>query len=179
TDEGSDVIQEPIGKLNNPLLARQAIEYAYHHGTVTIASAADEAAEHHNQPSALPDVIVVNSVNRYETETQAPPSYLQFNGCTNFGTKTTVAVESSSCSSNATGLGAGIAGLVYSAATNAIAEGKLKPAADCNRPDGSPCPITPNEVRQLMASGNVEGDTTAGVLTPSTGTSGADTGDGG
>src|SRR5947209_4750418 len=30
-----------------------------------------------------------------------------------------------------------------------------------------------------MASGNVEGDTTAGVLTPSSGTSGADTGDGG
>jgi hypothetical protein len=179
TDRGSAVIQEPLGTLNNSLFARQAIEYAYHHGTVTIASAADEAAEHHNQPSALPDVIVVNSVNKYETETEAPPSYLQFNGCTNFGTKTTVAVESSSCSSNATGLGAGIAGLIYSAAINAITEGKLGPASDCTRADGTACPITPNEVRQLMASGNIAGDTTAGQSAPSTGTSPADSGEGG
>ncbi len=179
TDRGSDVIQEPLGTLNNSSFARQAIEYAYHHGTVTIASAADEAAEHHNQPSALPDVIVVNSVNKYETETEAPPSYLQFNGCTNFGPKTTVAVESSSCSSNATGLGAGIAGLVYSAAINAVAQGRLKPATDCRRVDGSACPITPNEVRQLMASGNVAGDATPGQASPSTGTASADAGHGG
>jgi hypothetical protein len=179
TDKGSSVIQEPLGTLNNSYFARQAVQYAYHHGTVTIASAADEAAEHHNQPSALPDVIVVNSVNKYQTETEAPPSYLQLNGCTNFGTKITVSVESSSCSSNATGLGAGIAGLVYSAAINAIAEGRLKSAGDCTRVDGTACPITPNEVRQLMASGNISGDTTAGQAVASTGTTPGDAGDGG
>src|SRR5205807_10095001 len=102
-----------------------------------------------------------NSVNKCVTGTQTPPSYLQFNGCTNFGTKVTVSVSSSSCSSNATGLGAGIAGLIYSAALNAVAEGKLQPSSDCTRVDGSPCPITANEVRQLMASGNVAGTTTA------------------
>ena len=65
TDKGSSVIQEPLGTLNNSYFGRQAIEYAYHHGTAVIASAADEAAEHDNQPSALPDVIMVNSVNNY------------------------------------------------------------------------------------------------------------------
>ncbi|HUE25274.1 MAG TPA: hypothetical protein VMP89_00755 [Solirubrobacteraceae bacterium] len=179
TDKGSSVIQEPLGTLNNSFFGRQAIEYAYHHGTAVIASAADEAAEHNNQPSALPDTIVVNSVNKYSTETEVPPSYLQFNGCTNFGPKVTVSVSSSSCSSNATGLGAGIAGLIYSAAINAIAEGKLKPPGDCTRVDGSPCPITPNEVRQLMASGNIAGDTTPGQSTASAGTAPADAGNGG
>jgi hypothetical protein len=179
TDKGSSVIQEPLGTLNNSYFGRQAIEYAYHHGTTVIASAADEAAEHNNQPSALPDTIVVNSVNKYSTETEAPPSYLQLNGCTNFGPKITVSVSSSSCSSNATGLGAGIAGLIYSAAINAIADGRLKPASDCTRVDGTPCPITPNEVRQLMASGNIAGDVTAGQATPSTGATPADAGEGG
>jgi hypothetical protein len=179
TDKGASVIQEPLGTLNNSKFARQAIEYAYRHGTAVIASAADEAAEHNNQPSALPDTIVVNSVNKYSTETEAPPSYLQFNGCTNFGPKVTVSVSSSSCSSNATGLGAGIAGLIYSASLNAIAEGKLKPASDCTRVDGTPCPITANEVRQLMASGNVQGDVTPGASAPSSGTAPADSGNGG
>jgi hypothetical protein len=179
TDMGSSVIQEPLGTLNNSLFAREAVQYAYRHGTAVIASAADEAAEHNNQPSALPDTIVVNSVNKYSTETEAPPSYLQLNGCTNFGPKITVSVESSSCSSNATGLGAGIAGLIYSAALNAIAEGKLAPARDCTRVDGTPCPLTANEVRQLMASGNIAGDLTPGQSSPSAGDTPADAGDGG
>jgi len=178
TDSGAYVIQEALGTLNDSLFAREAIEYAYNHGTAVIASAADEAAEHHNQPGALPDTIVVNSVNRYDsTFTNIPPSYLQLNGCTNFSTKVTVSVPSSSCSSNATGNGAGIAGLIYSAALNAIAAGKLKPAGDCRRVDGSACPITANEVRQLMASGNIAGSTTPGAGA-STGTTPADEGAG-
>src|SRR5579884_286226 len=84
TDHGAYVIQEALGTLNTSYFARQAIEYAYTHGTAVIASAADEAAEHHNQPGALPDAIVVNSVVKYSSATNVPPSYLQFNGCTNF-----------------------------------------------------------------------------------------------
>jgi hypothetical protein len=178
-DMGSSVISEALGTLNNSYFARQAVEYAYHHGVVVIASAADEAAEHHNQPGALPDTVVVNSVNRYDsTFTGTPPSYLQFNGCTNFSTHVTVAVSSSSCSSNATELAAGIAGLVYSAAENAVIEHKLSPASDCRRVDGTACAVTANEVRQLMASGNIAGDPTPGQGT-STGTAPADAGTGG
>jgi hypothetical protein len=155
TDNGGYVIQEALGTLNSSLFARQAIDYAYNHGVAVIASAADEAAEHHNPPGSLPHTILVNSVNKYESLTSSPPSYLQLNGCTNFSTKITVSVPSSSCSSEATGKSAGVAGLIYSAALNAIAAGKLHPAADCRRVDGTRCPVTANEVRQLMASGDV------------------------
>jgi hypothetical protein len=178
TDNGVSVIQEALGTLNGSFFARQAIEYAYNHGTAVIASAADEAAEHHNQPGAEPDTIVVNSVAQYDsTFTAVPPSYLQLNGCTNFSTKITLSVPSSSCSSEATGKSAGVAGLIYSAALNAIAAGKLRPATDCHRVNGTPCPITANEVRQLIATGNIAGTTTAGAPTSNGGTP-ADQGNG-
>jgi hypothetical protein len=151
------VIQEALGTLNNTHLARAGIDYAYNHGVAVIASAADEAAQHHNYVSSLPHTIVVNSVNKYPDQNgvpeETPKSYLTFNGCTNFSSKVTVAIPSSSCSSNATGVGAGIAGLIYSAALDARDQHKLGPRPGCTRTDGTPCPISANEVRQLMASG--------------------------
>src|SRR5581483_4250480 len=155
TDMNADVIQEALGTYNAPYFARQAIEYAYNHGTTVIASAADEAAEHHNQPGALPDTIVVNSVNQPNSisgvgVTNVPPSYLQLNGCTNFGSRVDVSVSGSSCSSEATGKSSGVTGLMYSAAENALAAGKISPSSHCTRVDGTPCIITPNEVRQLL-----------------------------
>ncbi len=153
TDNGTSIVQEALGTLNAPKFARQAIDYAYNHGVTVIASAADEAAEHHNQPGALPHTIVVNSVRNYDsTFTSIPKSYLQFNGCTNFSTRVTLAVPSTSCSSEATGRSSGIAGLIYSAAMNAHLT-----SSDCTRVDGSPCAITPTEVRELMASGHIGG----------------------
>ena len=126
-DNGALVIQEALGTLNNTQLARQAVEYAYDHGVAIIASAADEAAQHHNWPSNYPHTIVVNSVTEWDTFTPNQ-SYLQFNGCTNFSTKITLAIPSTSCSSDATGVGSGLAGLVYSAALNAIDDGDARPA---------------------------------------------------
>ncbi|HEX8742580.1 MAG TPA: S8 family serine peptidase [Thermoleophilaceae bacterium] len=154
-DNGVYVIQEALGTLNNTRIAREAIDYAYNHGVVVIASAADEAAQHHNYVSSLPHTIVVNSVRNNEIEgvPGIPKSYLAFNGCTNFGSKITLAIPSTSCSSDATGVGSGMAGLIYSAALNGVAQGKLSPHPTCRRTDGSPCPLSANEVRQLMASG--------------------------
>jgi hypothetical protein len=184
TDVGAEVIQEALGTLNAPAFARQAIEYAYAHGTTVIASAADEAAEHHNEPGSLPDAIVVNSVNAPNSldgvpVTGIPPSYLQLNGCTNWGPRVDLAVEGSSCSSEATGKSAGVAGLIYSAAENALSAGRLAPSDHCRRVDGTACVITPNEVRQLLASGNIAGDTTAGQAALSSGLAPADEGAGG
>jgi hypothetical protein len=159
TDNGIDVVQEALGTLNNSTLAREAVDYAYRHGVTVIASAADEAAQHNNWPSSLPHVILVNSVTTGAAPTP-DQSYLSFNGCTNFNAKVTLAIPSTSCSSNATGLAAGMAGLVYSAALDARAKGALSnypESAGCQRTDGSPCVITPNEVRQLMASGAIGG----------------------
>lgn len=156
-DHGSDVVSEALGAIDNTRFARQAVDYAYHHGVAVIASAADEAAQHHNYPSNLPHTIVVNSVTKYDTLTPIPHSYLQLNGCTNFGTKVDLSIPSTSCSSEATGRSSGMAGLIYSAARDAVAEGRLKPATDCARVGGGRCPITADEVAQLMASGSIDG----------------------
>ena len=159
TDNDVQIIQEALGTLNNSSLARVAVDYAYRHGVTVMASAADEAAQHNNWPSSLPHVIVANSVT--DGDGSVPnESYLAFNGCTNFGAKITVAIPSTACSSNAVGLAAGFAGLIYSAALNAEDAGALDPYPDqskCKLVSGEPCPITPNEIKQLMASGTVGG----------------------
>ena len=159
TDNGASVVQEALGTLNNSKLARDAVRYAYDHGVTIVASAADEAAQHHHWPESYPGVIVVNSVTKYDELTPEPKSYLQFNGCTNFSSKISIAIPSTSCSSDATGRGAGMAGLVYSAALDAHDRGTLAahPDAGCRRVGGARCVVTPNEVRQLMASGAVGG----------------------
>jgi hypothetical protein len=157
-DNGIFVVQEALGALNNTRLAREAVEYAYRHGVPIIASAADEAAQHHNWPSNYPHTIVVNSVNKYASFfTPNNQSYLQFNGCTNFSTKITLSIPSSSCSSNATGLAAGYAGLIYSAALNARDAGSLDPHPSCRRANGTSCILSATEVRELMASGEING----------------------
>jgi hypothetical protein len=197
-DRGVDIVQEALGTYNDPVFARQAIDYAYNHGVTVIASAADEAAEHHNQPGALPHTIVVNAVEGPASisgapVTNEPPSYLQLDGCTNFGTRIDVSVPATSCSSEATGKSSGVTGLVYSAALNACGAplyghctsgAKLPASTDCTRVDGSPCAITADEVRQLIASGNiagtdVNGSSQLGTTAPSTGTAAADQGEGG
>ena len=165
-DNGALVIQEALGTLNNTRLARQAVNYAYNHGVTVIASAADEAAQHNNWPSSLPNVILVNSVTQYdEVLSPQPESYLQFTGCTNFNSKVTLSIPSVSCSSDATGRASGMAGLIYSAALNASERSKLDDHPTCTRavdgPDAGtaldPCLISANEVRQLMATGIIDG----------------------
>ena len=159
-DDGALVIQEALGTLNNTQLAQRAIDYAYDHGVAVIASAADEAAQHHNYPSSHEHTIVVNSIRNLRvgfgdfSSPGTPRSYVAFNGCTNFSSKITLAIPSTSCSSDATGVGSGMAGLIYSAALNGVATGKREPHPTCRRTNGEPCPISANEVRQLMASGS-------------------------
>ncbi len=151
------VVQSALGTLNNSSLARDAVKYAYDHGVTTVVSAADEAAQHNNQPS-LPHTILVNSVTRYDAAiTPNSRSYLQFNGCTNFNSKITVAIPSVSCSSDAVGRASGMAGLIVSAAMNSVARSDRQAHPTCERTNGQPCAISPNEVRQLMATGTRDG----------------------
>jgi hypothetical protein len=162
-DNGVLVVQSALGTLNNSSLARDAVDYAYDHGVAVVVSAADEAAQHDNQPY-LPHTILVNSVT--QSPIPAPDqSYLDFNGCTNFNAKITLAIPSTSCSSNAVGIGAGLAGLIVSAAMNARDKGKLASHPTCrlvtDGPDlgtaPDPCAITANEVRQVMATATIGG----------------------
>ena len=141
TDNDVQVVQEALGTLNNSSLARQAVDYAYRHGVTVMASAADEAAQHNNWPSTLPHTIVVNSVR--DIAAAAPGQVLlAFNGCTNFSAKITLSIPSTSCSSNAVGLAAGFAGLIYSAALNARDGGldRLPGPAQCRLDRRRPLP---------------------------------------
>ena len=71
TDNDVQIVQSALGTLNNSTIAREATNYAYEHGTTVIVSAADEAAQHNNQPS-LPHTILVNSVTRDATPAPEP-----------------------------------------------------------------------------------------------------------
>ncbi|MGH9029522.1 MAG: hypothetical protein ACRDV4_07900, partial [Acidimicrobiales bacterium] len=130
-DSGASVLQEALGTLDVTTTAAQAIAYANAHGVPVISSAADEEAEHHNEPGDLPGTIVVNSttqgLSEGSTSLYNPPSYLYLNGCTNYGGNVAVTVESSSCSSEATGKTGGITGLIESEAHELMDEGKLAP----------------------------------------------------
>jgi hypothetical protein len=157
-DSGASVLQEALGTLDETTTAAQAIAYANAHGVPVIASAADEEAEHHNEPGNLPGTIVVNSVTQAPSEGSGgqsvslyqPPSYLYLNGCTNYGANIAVSVESASCSSEATGKTGGIAGLVESEARNLLASGRLAAYPGQTTALGTPLPLSSTEVRELI-----------------------------
>jgi hypothetical protein len=150
-DSGVHVVQEALGAVNNSSFARAAIDYAYANDVPVIASAADEESFHHNWPAANRHTVTVNSVTKADDIAGlalTPSSYLYLNGCTNYGGNMAVAISSSSCSSEATGRGAGIAGLLVSAALDRVDAGLLVP----RRTDavGHVHPLSANEVGQLM-----------------------------
>ncbi len=151
-DNGARVVQEALGTIDHTRFGQEAIDYAYENGTVVIASAADEESNHHNYPANYQHTVEVNSVTRYsDSVSQTPRSYLYLNGCTNYGGHIAVSVPSSSCSSEATGRGAGMAALVISAALNAVDGGTLEPYPG---DDGSaaPFPLSAEEVKQILTT---------------------------
>lgn len=154
TDNGASVLQSALGTLNNSRFAQEAINYAYKRGVVLIASAADESAGHHNQPSVLEHAVTMNSIGEPQVPGAQPPSYLEFRGCTNFGAYITAAVPSNSCSSEATGRSAGMAGLLYAAAKNAGASGLIADYGALDGPGGVPAGrgLSAEEADQLIAT---------------------------
>jgi hypothetical protein len=155
-DQGVAVVQEALGTLNHSSLGQAAVDYAYRHGVVVVASAADEEAAHNNWPSSYNHTLVVNSIRSAEVANSVPNpavpqqgrSYLVLNGCTNYGGHIVVSVPSASCSSEATGKSAGMLGLLESVARNAVADGTLVPYAPG-------IPISANEAKQIVA-GNAD-----------------------
>jgi hypothetical protein len=133
-DNGAGVIQEALGTLNHTSFGQAAADHAYRNGVIINASEADEAAGHHMWPAAYDHTMVVNSIRTPTLPTSRPHSYLYFNGCTNFGGYTYVAIPSTSCSSEATGRSSGVSGLAQSAARNAVERGEM---TDYVRDDGT------------------------------------------
>ncbi|HVN86191.1 MAG TPA: FG-GAP-like repeat-containing protein [Candidatus Binatia bacterium] len=151
-DNGARVVQEALGTLDQTRFGQEAVDYAYRTGVVVIASAADEESNHHNYPANYRHTVEVNSVTKFNELAglkQTPASYLYLNGCTNYGGHIAVTVPSSSCSSEATGKSSGMAGLIVSAALNAIDQGALTPY---RRDDGTlaPFPLSADEIKQLL-----------------------------
>ncbi|MDP3216284.1 MAG: S8 family serine peptidase [Deltaproteobacteria bacterium] len=133
-DRGASVVQEALGTLNQSRFAQAAIDYAYNHNVVIIASAADENSRHHNMPGTANHTVYTHAI-RYDSENvNSATTFLNFNNCTNYGAQLVLSVGAISCSSAAVGLSSGMAGLIYSAALSR----NLSPA------------LSAEEVKQLL-----------------------------
>lgn len=115
-DSGARVIQEALGSINHSTYMRRANDYAYRNGALVIASAADENSRHHNFPGTSNHALYVHAIRYAGGNAQNAESYLAFNNCTNYGGQLALSAPGTGCSSEATGVTAGIAGLVHAAA---------------------------------------------------------------
>ena len=143
-DNDASVILEALGSLNNTALAVEAIDYAWERGVTVIGSAADETAYHQNYPGSNAHTVYTHAV-RYDTDSREnATTFMAFSNCTNYGPRLDLSAPSTSCSSGATGVTAGAAGLIYSAARNAEDAGLID------------APITASEVYQLLTGHAVD-----------------------
>jgi hypothetical protein len=113
------VVQEALGSINNTPYAQAAIEYAYQNNVTIIASAADELSFHHNVPGTNNHTVYVHAIVYDGQEPHKSTTFLNFNNCTNFGAQLLLSTPGTGCSSEATGISSGHAGLIYSAAVQA------------------------------------------------------------
>ncbi len=147
TENGAAVIQEALGTLGASPSSQAAIDLAYRRGVPVMASAADESSRHHNFPAVLDHTIWLNSIVHGDGSlVEQRDVYDLFNGCTNFGGRAWVAISSNSCSSEATGRGAGLAALLVSHGRNLVEAGRLRPYPGL----GERTPFSAEEIRQLL-----------------------------
>ena len=125
TDSGAMVIQSALGSLSRSLYAEQAIEYAYENNVVFIASAADELSFHHNAPSTTNHALYVHAIVYDGPSAKNSTTFLNFNNCTNYGGNLFLSSPGTGCSSEATGVTSGHAGMIYSAALKAALDPPL------------------------------------------------------
>ncbi len=146
-DSGAAVIQEANGSLDHTAFGQEAVDYAYARGVPIIASAADEESNHHNYPANYNHTIPVNSIRAQDGTFVQDHTYLLLNGCTNYGAHNVhVSIPSSSCSSEATGRGSGIAALIVARARNLVDAGLLS-----NHPVTGTA-LSANEVKQILGA---------------------------
>lgn len=145
TDRRVALVQEALGTVSASAASQAAIDYAYRRGVPVIASAADESSRHHNFPAVLDHTVWMNSIVHGDgTIVEQTDVYDLMNGCTNYGGKAWVAISSNSCSSEATGRGAGLAALLVSHGRNLVDAHVIPPYP------GLDAPFSAEEVRQLF-----------------------------
>ena len=117
TDNGARVVQSALGTINMTNFAQAALDYAYEHGVLTVASMADENARHHNMPTTANHTLPVHAIQfRPTNKVTNVETFLDFNGCTNFGGQNLLSASGTGCSSEAVGQLSGMSGLLFSAA---------------------------------------------------------------
>ncbi len=118
-DSGANVIQEALGAMSRGKYADDAINYAYANNVVVIASAADELSFHHNMPGTTDHTVYVHAIVYDGGKPDSSTTFLNFNNCTNFGGNLMLSSPGTGCSSEATGVTSGHAGMIYSAGLKA------------------------------------------------------------
>jgi len=113
-DSGADVVQEALGTLSHPRQASAAIDAAWEAGVLVVASAADENSFHQNSPGWVDHTLYVHAVTHSDNDREDSESFLAYSNCTNHGARLDLSATSSGCSSGATGVTSGVAGLVVS-----------------------------------------------------------------
>jgi MYXO-CTERM domain-containing protein len=119
TDSGANVVQEALGTMSRSHYADAAINYAYANNVVVIASAADELSFHHNMPGTTDHTVYVHAIVYDGGSPKTSTTFLNFNNCTNFGGNLVLSSPGTGCSSEATGVTSGHAGMIYSAGVQA------------------------------------------------------------
>ena len=119
TDNDVDIVQVAIGAITRPAYAQVAIDYAWDHGVLVVSSAGDETAWHSNPPANQGRTVYVHGITYSGDSESEATSFLAYENCTNHGPRLDFSVPSDDCSSYATGLTAGVAGLVISAGRDA------------------------------------------------------------
>ena len=124
-DNGVKVVQEALGTIDQTTFSKAAIDYAYAHGTLVVASMADENSRHHNMPAAANHTLPVHAIQKDGDLsgtgagiTTTSTTFIAFNLCSNYGGQNMLSVSGDSCSSEATGKGSGAAGLLFSEGLN-------------------------------------------------------------
>ena len=126
TDIGASMIQEALGTMNQTSFSQAAMDYAWKHGVVIVASMADENSRHHNMPAVANHTLPVHAICRAGSkESTMATSFLHFNTCSNFGGHGLLSVPAEPCASEAVGWFSGGMGLVYSAAVQSGLSPKL------------------------------------------------------
>jgi hypothetical protein len=137
-DMGALVLQCSLGTLNNSTLVMDAVDYAWAKGVTTIGSSADETAWHTNMPGGNHHTVYVSAIRHARSNPETSETFLANSNCTNHGARMDISIPGEGCASAATGLSAGVVGLIYSAMKDALEAGSLTE------------PLTAGEVYQLM-----------------------------
>ena len=115
-DQGVKVVQESLATINQTAFSKAAIDYAYSKGAIVVASMGDDSSRHHNAPATSNHVLTVHSIRYNGQNVESATTFAAFDTCSNYGGHLSLSISATSCSGEATGRSAGLAGLVFSMA---------------------------------------------------------------